>query len=133
MNPLVQQASILGNRDIYNPTKKLLFILFCCCCSLCRKSGKNTICPTVEVTLGIGGRLLYAYATWPIKIVVWGSKPQEMAPWLNAHIHTTLAEDLHLIPDTHIRWVTLACNSGFKGFNSFFLSLRAPAFMCTYP
>lgn len=61
-----------------------------------------------------------------------GLEPREMAPWLKAHIHTTLAEDLHLIPNTHIRWVILACNSGFKGFNSF-LSLRAPTFVCTYP
>lgn len=62
-----------------------------------------------------------------------GLGPREKALRLKAYIHTTLAEDLHLIPNTHIRWVTLACNSGFKGFNSFFLSLQAPAFMCTYP
>lgn len=28
MNPLLQQASILGNRDIFNPTKKT-------CCLFC--------------------------------------------------------------------------------------------------
>lgn len=57
----------------------------------------------------------------------WRSGAGNMAQRLR--MLATLSEDWSLVPSTHIRWFTTACNSSCRDFNTLFWVLLAPAHM----
>lgn len=51
---------------------------------------------------------------------------------LQLRAHTTPAEDLSLVPRTHIEWVTIVYNSSSRGHETLFSSPKASALTPTH-